>query len=101
MALSKKTLNTILGVVLVSVFCCVSSAFSEEFPSRPITLVVQFAPGTSTDIVARKLAEEVSKTLGQPVVVVKRQAERERSALRKCSGLNPMDTPSGASTCPF
>ena len=70
MALSKKTLNTILGLVLVSVFCCVSSAFSEEFPSRPITLVVQFAPGTSTDIVARKLAEEVSKTLGQPLVVV-------------------------------
>jgi tripartite-type tricarboxylate transporter receptor subunit TctC len=70
MALSKKTLNTILGLVLVSVFCCVSSAFSEEFPSRPITLIVQFAPGTSTDIVARKLAEEVSKTLGQPVVVV-------------------------------
>jgi tripartite-type tricarboxylate transporter receptor subunit TctC len=70
MALSKKTLNTILGLVLVSVFCCVSSAFSEAFPSRPITLVVQFAPGTSTDIVARKLAEEVSKTLGQPVVVV-------------------------------
>jgi len=70
MALSKKTLNTIVGLVLVSVLCCVSSVFSEEFPSRPITVVVQFAPGTSTDIVARKLAEEVSKTLGQPLVVV-------------------------------
>ena len=66
----RRTVNTIWGIVLVSVFCWASSALSQEFPSRPITLVVQFAPGTSTDIVARKLAEEVSKTLGQPIVVV-------------------------------
>lgn len=70
MTLSKRTVKKILAIVLVSAFCWVSSALSEEFPSRPLTLVVQFAPGTSTDIVARKLAEEVSKTLGQPMIVV-------------------------------
>ena len=51
-------------------FFWVPSALSQQFPTRPITLIVQFAPGTSTDIVARKLADEVSKTLGQPVVCV-------------------------------
>lgn len=70
MALSKKRNSWLWGLVLVSFLCCVSPAFSEEFPSRPITLIVQFAPGTSTDIVSRKLSEEVSRTLGQPVVVV-------------------------------
>lgn len=70
MASYKNTIMRMVGLVLVSAFCFVSSAFSDEFPSRPITLIVQFAPGTSTDIIARKLAEEVSKTLGQPIVVV-------------------------------
>ena len=70
MASYRNTIMRMVGLVLVSVFCFVSPAFSDEFPSRPITLIVQFAPGTSTDIIARKLAEEVSKTLGQPIVVV-------------------------------
>lgn len=57
-------------IVLVFSFCFTAAAFSDVFPSRPITLIVQFAPGTTTDIVGRKLSEEVSKILGQPVVVV-------------------------------
>lgn len=70
MALSYKVFSKVVLAVLVSVFCCSSLVLSEDFPSKPITLIVQFAPGTSTDIIARKLAEEVSKTLGQPIVVV-------------------------------
>jgi tripartite-type tricarboxylate transporter receptor subunit TctC len=66
----RMSLAKILWAVVVSVFFWVSLAVSAEFPTRPITLIVQFAPGTSTDIVARKLADEVSKTLGQPVVCV-------------------------------
>ena len=47
-----------------------SPAVADEYPSRPITLVVNFAAGTSTDVVARLLAEEVSKELKQPIVCV-------------------------------
>jgi tripartite-type tricarboxylate transporter receptor subunit TctC len=44
-------------------------AFAQKFPERPITLVVGFAPGGAADTVARALAEEMTKVLGQPVVV--------------------------------
>jgi tripartite-type tricarboxylate transporter receptor subunit TctC len=46
-----------------------ASAQPEKFPSRPITLIVPFAPGGATDIVARLLAVQVAEDLGQAVVI--------------------------------
>jgi tripartite-type tricarboxylate transporter receptor subunit TctC len=40
-----------------------------SYPSRPITLVVGFSAGGTTDIVARLIADEMRKTWGQPVVI--------------------------------
>lgn len=44
----------------------------DNYPSKPITMLVGFAAGGGTDILARKAAEELQKELGQPVVVVNR-----------------------------
>lgn len=41
----------------------------ERWPSRPITMVVPFAPGNVTDNIARMLGERLARTLGQPVVI--------------------------------
>lgn len=44
-------------------------ALAEEFPTRPITWVVPFAPGGITDTTSRIVAEEMSKSLGQTVLI--------------------------------
>ncbi|MBA2965111.1 MULTISPECIES: Bug family tripartite tricarboxylate transporter substrate binding protein [Ramlibacter] len=45
---------------------------AQEFPARPVKLVVPFGAGTTTDIVARVFAEAMARPLGQPVVVENR-----------------------------
>jgi tripartite-type tricarboxylate transporter receptor subunit TctC len=43
--------------------------FAQTFPSRPLSFVVPYPPGGGTDIVARLLAQKMSESMGQPVVV--------------------------------
>ena len=60
----------------LSVFSLVAAATSiasaQDYPSRPITLVVPYAAGGGNDVMARVVAEKMSKTLGQNIVVENR-----------------------------
>jgi tripartite-type tricarboxylate transporter receptor subunit TctC len=47
-------------------------AFAQSYPSRPVRMIVPLVPGGTTDMIARVIAEPMSRLLGQPVVVENR-----------------------------
>jgi len=63
LALALATIATVSGA---------SAEGPDDFPSRPITLIVPFAPGGGNDIMARLIGERMSRALGQQIVVENR-----------------------------
>lgn len=92
----------------------VSIAKSEEYPERPVKIVVPFSPGTTADPMARILADELSKRLKQPFVIDNRpgangnigagvvaRAEPDGYTLCLCSSGTIAANPSLFPTLPF
>ena len=57
------------ALLTVAAALCASSAFAQEFPQRPMRMVVPWAPGGAADILARTLSQKMSEHWSQQVVV--------------------------------
>jgi tripartite-type tricarboxylate transporter receptor subunit TctC len=61
-----------LALLVAIVLCAGGAVAQERYPQKPLRIVVPFAPGGSTDIIARLIGERLSGALGQPVVIENR-----------------------------
>jgi tripartite-type tricarboxylate transporter receptor subunit TctC len=66
-----------------------ASAFAQDYPSRPITLIVPYAAGGGNDLMARTAAEKMSKTLGQQIVIENRGGAGGSIATRQIAKAAP------------
>src|SRR5262245_670929 len=58
--------------ILFAMLCslaCITAASAQSYPSRPVTVIVPFAAGGPTDMLARTLAERMRGPLGRPIVI--------------------------------
>ena len=53
----------------VTFLCLATAAHAEDYPKRPITMIVPFAAGGTSDVIARVVAEQMSAALGQTIVI--------------------------------
>src|SRR3954453_7155853 len=59
-------------LLILALFLVSSTANAQSWPNRPLRYIVPFPPGAFNDTLARTLAAELPKTLGQPVIVENR-----------------------------
>ena len=62
-------MKRIARLLAVVVFGLSTSAFAQTWPAKPIKWIVPFAPGGTTDILARTIGEKLTVALGQPVII--------------------------------
>ncbi len=60
------------AVCLALALALASAAIAQGYPSKPIRVIVPFAPGSATDLIGRAFAAKMSETLGQPLIVENR-----------------------------
>src|SRR5262245_26433399 len=57
------------GLAGAAILAVAAPAAAQDYPTRPITIIVPFAAGGPTDVIARIAADNMSKTLGQTIVI--------------------------------
>ena len=87
-----KFVRIVFGFVIV---CCATSAQAQNYPDRPIRLIVSIAAGSVTDVIMRKASAELQPRLGQPLIIENRGGASGIIAATSCA----QSTPDGYSLC--
>jgi tripartite-type tricarboxylate transporter receptor subunit TctC len=85
----KPSRRTILKAVAALSVLAAGTAHAQQFPSKPIRLIVPASPGTSIDAITRFFSDPLSKSLKVPVVVENRSGAGGLMAYREAAGAAP------------
>src|SRR5215470_14890467 len=83
----EETMTRLIASTLLAAFAGIAAA--QNFPTRPVTLIVPFPPGGSTDTTARSIAERMRTPLGQTVVIENAGGASGSIALARVARANP------------
>ena len=72
MADAMKFTRLLFGIFCTLAIFATQTALAQNYPNKPVTLIVPFAAGGTTDVIGRTIAEGLREVLGQPVVVENR-----------------------------
>jgi tripartite-type tricarboxylate transporter receptor subunit TctC len=90
-----------LGLLSALTLTLAQSGIAADWPNGQIKIIVPFPPGGSTDMAARMIAEELSKTLGQPVLVDNRPGANTLIGTQAVAKANPDGNTLLLSTSPY
>jgi len=85
------------SLVCLGMMACVATAQAQTastYPTKPVKVVVGFAPGGAADYVARTISESLGKSLGQPVIIENKAGQAQALQPKLFLNLHPMVTPS-------
>ena len=87
-----------MGLIRCTVIAALALGFAggahaDDFPSRPITMIITFAAGGITDVVARIYADVASRNIGQRIIVDNDRPAAARSRPWPCRTRRPTATP--------
>jgi tripartite-type tricarboxylate transporter receptor subunit TctC len=75
--------------VVLAAFAFAGAAHAQTYPTKPVKLVVPFAPGGTSEVVARLIAAEMSKTLGQQMIVENKAGGAGNIAMQEVARAEP------------
>lgn len=64
-----RAVSTVIRALASSLALAATAALAQDYPTRPIHMIVPYPPGGGTDIVARVITEPLGQALGQPIVI--------------------------------
>src|SRR5215467_3547245 len=71
-AKARRPLHTLMAGVVLVLALATSPISAQDWPNRPVKMIVPYGPGGITDVIARLVADRFGKALGRPIVVENR-----------------------------